>query len=733
MSIQARQIAVQARQIHEADRIARFIALRIAPSECTVDEVNVGVESWPVVGCESPLAVRDAMRRLSQAPTQVVLLYGGDESTLGADVLGRCAKRKLFAPDLWQIVMSLFRASQIDPRLVGHRWLAELLIRYMPPEGYSPVLSVALDDERAWKEFFAHVLGFQQAVPSVADLFRWALDAGLRERYLALDIDARGQVRDRLVELAGPVARYVLAAVDCGRADDLLVTGLLCEALKTDNNSLAAAQAQVAARLEGVFGGMTLDEVAVNRLADAGESVFVGLGESEKKLVIERFEALFATAKAEPLAGICPYGELGLSTRIVEFSRAIAELSLGRADAAFAALNKYRWPMPGSTRIERARMALNLVSWLQADDELGNRTLSELASHYRDSAAWVDWARSHLLEGDDSPDLAAAYAHLRRVVRTRHEGFDRKFAASLIQDETDGRQLIGIEFALDQCVAKVIEQGRGLLVVLDGMSMAVFLELTESLRARSWLDCYLADVRWPSLLAMLPSTTEASRTSLLSGTARRGDASTEKTAFSQRPSLVQYSVSGKPPILFHKADLLDSSGISLSDSLLHALRDSRQRLVGVVINAVDDHLAKSDQLRLRWTVDQFRALDAILAEARSSDRTVIITSDHGHILDQDTELRSSGANARWREPSLELHDGEVELSGARVQAACGLDRVVLPWNETIRYASKRNGYHGGCSPAEAIVPFATFRFAGTVGTPWVLQETHKPAWWISPS
>ena len=91
---------------------------------------------------------------------------------------------------------------------------------------------------------------------------------------------------------------------------------------------------------------------------------------------------------------------------------------------------------------------------------------------------------------------------------------------------------------------------------------------------------------------------------------------------------LEHSASGKPPRLFHKADIFDSSGISLADPLLQALRDPRQRVLGVIINAVDDHLAKSEQLRLRWSMDQFRGLDALLAEARSSDRTVILTSDH---------------------------------------------------------------------------------------------------------
>jgi hypothetical protein len=182
-------------------------------------------------------------------------------------------------------------------------------------------------------------------------------------------------------------------------------------------------------------------------------------------------------------------------------------------------------------------------------------------------------------------------------------------------------------------------------------------------------------------------------------------------------------------VIFHKRDLLDSSGVALSDDLRTALGDTRQRVVAVVINAVDDHLMKSDQLRLRWDVAQFKGLDALLAEARSSDRAVIFTSDHGHVLDQDTLMQGTSPNARWREPNLESYPGEIALKGKRIKAACGLDEVVLAWNSKLRYASKRNGYHGGCAPAEALVPFTIYRYGTKAGDGWSIRDEANPEWW----
>jgi hypothetical protein len=183
-------------------------------------------------------------------------------------------------------------------------------------------------------------------------------------------------------------------------------------------------------------------------------------------------------------------------------------------------------------------------------------------------------------------------------------------------------------------------------------------------------------------------------------------------------------------VLFHKRDLLDSSGVALSDDLRTALSDKRQRIVAIVINAIDDHLAKSDQLRLRWDIAQFKGLDALLAEARSSGRSVIFTSDHGHVLDQDTTKQGASLNARWREPNLEAFDGEIALKSKRIKAASGMDEVVLAWNSKLRYANKQNGYHGGCSPAEALVPFAMYRHRDSKATDgWRKKDEAAPDWW----
>ena len=74
---------------------------------------------------------------------------------------------------------------------------------------------------------------------------------------------------------------------------------------------------------------------------------------------------------------------------------------------------------------------------------------------------------------------------------------------------------------------------------------------------------------------------------------------------------------------------------------------AKQRIVGVVINAVDDHLDKGDQIDAVWTMQHIRVLEPILAEAGSAGRLVVLLSDHGHMLDRQTQCREGDDGLRW--------------------------------------------------------------------------------------
>lgn len=108
----------------------------------------------------------------------------------------------------------------------------------------------------------------------------------------------------------------------------------------------------------------------------------------------------------------------------------------------------------------------------------------------------------------------------------------------------------------------------------------------------------------------------------------------------------------------------------------------------------------------------------------------MLASDHGHVIERGSELRSSagGGGERWR-PAGALEAGEVMIEGPRVLAPGG--RCILAWDERVRYGAKKNGYHGGGSAQEVVTPVLVLTpdLAGAVEG-WEEAPLDEPAWWV---
>ena len=85
------------------------------------------------------------------------------------------------------------------------------------------------------------------------------------------------------------------------------------------------------------------------------------------------------------------------------------------------------------------------------------------------------------------------------------------------------------------------------------MSVSVWREILEDLGRQNWASLEPAGAPIPPGLATVPSVTQYSRTSLLSGRLTSGAAADEKRAFEAHPALVRVSKTQFPPVLFQKA------------------------------------------------------------------------------------------------------------------------------------------------------------------------------------
>ena len=138
----------------------------------------------------------------------------------------------------------------------------------------------------------------------------------------------------------------------------------------------------------------------------------------------------------------------------------------------------------------------------------------------------MDWARESICRGEDVAELSEAYQHLDQGGPGPPGGVQpglRQVPGRLdLGGVDDSLDVCGVEDVLPQVVAKVVEAGnRVLLIVLDGMSWAVCHELLDDIRQEHWFEATLDESSMPPhpVIATVPSVTHFSRASSAVGEA----------------------------------------------------------------------------------------------------------------------------------------------------------------------------------------------------------------------
>jgi hypothetical protein len=111
---------------------------------------------------------------------------------------------------------------------------------------------------------------------------------------------------------------------------------------------------------------------------------------------------------------------------------------------------------------------------------------------------------------------------------------------------------------------------------------------------------------------------------------------------------------------------------------------------------------------------------------------VVITADHGHLLEDGTRQIAGGESDRWRVGREIGQPDEVALVGGRVISPDGSDGVVCLWGEGTRYVGRKNGYHGGVSPQEVAVPVSVIVPSDLRLSGWQPAPPSQPDWWDLP-
>lgn len=696
-----------------------------------------------VYQCDSPLQMRLALQESPAEADATVLVTPLDQSRISDDILMRLAQRRLHPLNSWEIVRQLFRAKHLDPRVTRHAFLADLLLEHAGSRTFPPAAGGLVDAETIWSILLEERLGLSGPYPDLVEILKATVRVDLAGRWQASSQEFRKVATEWIGQYGGDASLAILSCAAEEYGDKALAAGLVMGVVYDEGVGHELDKA--AGRLETIIGSSSLSAGDARRWYAASVECLDLLSREQQRQSLEDAEGVLRLIGADAHAWRSSELASGLEQRLARFGQALVSHVSARAKTVstellglYDAVRSHRGARTADRRMARAEMALRLSRWL-ADSEgkptEQSSTLTGAAKRYAADSALVDWARQVLRGGEANKDLAAGYVQLVERVSEAREDENRRFA-ELLREQSgvsrDHEALVPVENILEQIVAKAAAHAPVLVLLLDGMSCAVFRELSADVVDHDWLEVGLGGQQRLLGLSAVPSVTEVSRTSLFCGSIRRGQAGDEVAGFSSNPALLSVSAQGHPPKLFHKASLEGPEDTSLAAGVRKAIADMKQQVVGVVVNAVDDYLDKGDQIEVAWTAQHIRVLDPILSEARDAGRIVILLSDHGHVCERQTELREGHEGARWRSAHRPIGDGEVEIVSKR--AACTDEgRVVVPWTEKLRYGAKRNGYHGGATPQEMVIPVGLFW--GEVQVPEGLEALpiDLPTWWTEPA
>lgn len=750
-------IRTQVQAIYERDAAADCVAL-VWPEELEAAEFinEVDGKTTRFVYCSSELAMREALVDFAQAPERLVLISKYNEVQLAKDVLARLWR---YAPQQispWKNLQQFIKVREIDPRLKkSGRWVAKALLGRLEQYQHKISFGEVLDQESAWKALALAYLNYQESTLDLQSLFSWSVSGGAAAMVERLPDDLKDNLDDWL-RLGLPKSSVLVKALLLdGQADDLLSIGLACSIMYypgivqqpgTDTTQLHISRGVFKERF---LAGETFDQGLLQQLGiEAVKSATMLLqqrGYQAMDAALGKAEQILASLDLASVIERSPVLPASMQSRLSRYAHALSSvLAGGDTSLAEAALADVKQHVLASftaqqETMQRAEMAIRLVRWLKLAPETFANTAAAL-SEYIKQGSFADWARSVVWSGDAHEGLSKVYHLVTERVGEKREAQNKAFAQhmdSIARGDVLPDNFIPVEAALQRLVAPIAKENPVLFLVLDGMSEAVYRELNEDLVKHHWLELRTESAQdAPCLVAALPTITQVSRCSLLSGFLQKGGAADEKKAFAAHPELKKLASTKFPPTVYHKADLIQSGSGALNDDVRSKLANTEYRLLGMVINAIDDQLSSSSQVSVGWTLDSISLLRQVLEAAREAGRVVIITSDHGHVLDHDSFYQPSALESgeRYRLASDNIFEYEVQLSGNRVVTTDST--VVLPWSERLRYTkSKSMGYHGGASLQEVVIPLGVFAHSAHAGAlpGWVEVPRHLPEWWHAES
>jgi len=691
------------------------------------NEIRLDSELWRVAQCDSVLEIRQILSEESTAP--LVLVTPLPTTAIGDDVRARLFRQQLLPVDPWNGLAERFKARQVDPVLRQATALADAALEALGTSEAPVAASGVLTPELVWQVILQNRMGLKTAKPDLLEFLPWVASDGAAAKWEALGDALRGPLGPWLSLSLGDLGGILVRVLADGFGQDALAVGFALGALTGHG-----ADPRALGRLERFTGNQPLSNVHARQWNEAAEKWATREPQLDRvRRELGRADQILESLGATAAAMESRWSPVGFQQRLAAFAEELAGGDIRKSQQAYASVSSHegsRYLEELRGRRERAEMAMRLVRWLD-QSQAHPHTLFDSVSRFEQDGSWVDWARHQLLGGDEPEGVSRSYRKLFDKVTVRREEENRRFGELLSANTASGSNapgLLMIEDVLSTVVAPLAKASPAgvLLIVMDGMSVPVWRELSGDLYKHGWQEWTPSEgSAYRTALTVVPSATNYSRSSLLCGALVSGAQNVEKKGFQEHADLRAWK-----PILFHK-DEVGSSGADLSEALRLAVGKNERKIVGVVLNVIDDSLGGPEQRSFRWNLQDIPVLQALLSEAKSAGRVVVLASDHGHVLDHGSKLsRKADSADRWRPAAADSPaEGELLVRGARVLVEGS--RLIAPFSETLRYtANRRLGYHGGLTSQECVAPIAVLAPALMDIEGWEILPETPPDWWF---
>ncbi len=704
-------------------------------------ELNVADDRWRIVFAPSELAIRAAMIE-SDDDSRLAIVTPLETRDLGRDVRARIANHQLLSFDRWQSLLPLFEATGADSRLRKNDALGRALLGCAGAAKFPPARTGVLGEDEAWGAYFTCVLSMTEEPAETDAWVRWFINSPAKAAELLDDAALRDHVLDRARSRCGETVKLVFRAASRAIAEGADI-GVRLHALAhaaratvgAERAGETVASVQFQTRLEDYFEKSTLK---TEWLGEFAAEVLRTTAPSEA--IAKALDAILEQERATGLALYSDISNIGYEARTrglgdacvdhLRGSRPLTELlashELVRRHRRFQKENgAFRNRVDALVRLT-AKLAKTGAT--QHPDDPGS-----LARDYVETGSHIDALRESLAQGDLGTNLAEAASHVLDLALEHSTERNLHFGAAVVHALQKTGHVSGAFFVhemMPNVLAPLSKERDVLVVVIDGLSWFVARQITEDRGFEEWLAYVPAkEGKLRPMLAAVPSITTFSRTSLLTGVLQKGGQSVEKKGFESQPHLQNAIGNKRKSVLFHKKELDAPGPGKVGAAVAEAIADAKYRVVGVVLNAVDDQLGGSDQLAFEWDIDAVPPLKSLLQLASAHGRDVLVVADHGYIWDGGTNIEGAGKSARHRELPPAASDGEFEVQGDMINRSGEGKKLVVACSERIRYTGNKRGYHGGVSLQELVAPCILLTTRPPDSERWTSLSMDKPAWW----